>query len=95
MLPVLSRAERRRIERIIHKTNDKEHARRLTAISMLHQGYNVSPVHQFNVCSVGIRNAALMASKVNNADNFVLCHTHKLTHLGTDSTCLLALGQSY
>ena len=39
MLPVLSRAERRHIEKVIHKTNDKEHARRLTAILMLHQGH--------------------------------------------------------
>ena len=45
MLPVLSRAERRRIEKIIHKTNDKEHARRLTAILMLHQGHTILTVH--------------------------------------------------
>ena len=51
MLPVLSRAERRRIEKIIYKTNDKEHARRLTAILMLHQGQTVSMVHQLTAAA--------------------------------------------
>lgn len=51
MLPVLSRAERRRIEKVIHKTNDKEHARRLTAILMLHQGHTVSTVHRLTAAA--------------------------------------------
>jgi transposase len=51
MLPVLSRAERRRIEKVIHKTNDKEHARRLTAILMLHQGHTISTVHQLTAAA--------------------------------------------
>ena len=51
MLPVLSRPERRRIEKIIHKTTDKEHARRLTAILMLHQGHTSLSVHQLTAAS--------------------------------------------
>jgi transposase len=51
MLPVLSRPERKRIEKIIHKTQDKEHSRRLTAILMLHQGHSVSTVHQLTAAA--------------------------------------------
>jgi hypothetical protein len=55
MLQVLSRAERRRIEKIIHKTNDKEHAWRLTAILMLHQGHTVSTVHPLTAARSSIQ----------------------------------------
>ena len=51
MLPVLPRAERRRIEKIIHKTKDKEHARRLTAILMLHQGHTILSVHRLTAAA--------------------------------------------
>ncbi|MFD1804235.1 IS630 family transposase [Mixta tenebrionis] len=39
-----SRTERRRMQKTIHKTHDKNHARRLTAMLMLHQGMTVTDV---------------------------------------------------
>ncbi|HHQ4590612.1 TPA: IS630 family transposase, partial [Aeromonas veronii] len=38
ILPPLPRPQRRRIHKIIHATRDKEHARRLMAILLLHEG---------------------------------------------------------
>lgn len=38
------RAERRLMQKTIHKTKDKNHARRLTAMLMLHRGDTVSHV---------------------------------------------------
>ena len=44
-LPPLPRPNRRRIHKIIHTTRDKEHARRLMAILLLHEGRSVTDVH--------------------------------------------------
>jgi len=40
----ISRDERRLMQKAIHKTRDKNHARRLTAMLMLHRGERVSDV---------------------------------------------------
>jgi len=41
----LPRPERRRIHKLIHTTRDKDHARRLMAILLLHEGRTVCDVH--------------------------------------------------
>ena len=46
ILPPLPRSQRRRIHKIIHTTRDKEHARRLMAILLLHEGRSVTDVRQ-------------------------------------------------
>jgi len=46
-MPILApipRDERRLMQKAIHKTRDKNHARRLTAMLMLHRGDRVSDV---------------------------------------------------
>lgn len=48
--PIL-RAERRLMQKTIHKTRDKNHARRLTAILMLHWGDRVSEVARTLCCA--------------------------------------------
>ncbi|KAB0557324.1 IS630 family transposase, partial [Pantoea stewartii subsp. stewartii] len=40
----IPRTERRLMQKTIHKTKDKNHARRLTAMLMLHRGDTVSHV---------------------------------------------------
>ncbi len=40
----IPRGERRLMQKAIHKTRDKNHARRLTAMLMLHRGERVSDV---------------------------------------------------
>lgn len=45
ILPPLPRPQRRRIHKIIHTTRDKDHARRLLAILLLHEGGSVTEVH--------------------------------------------------
>ena len=45
ILPPLPRSQRRRIHKIIHTTRDKEHARRLMAILLLHEGRSIADVH--------------------------------------------------
>ncbi|EIQ44877.1 transposase, IS630 family [Shigella sonnei 3226-85] len=42
----ISRDERRLMQKAIHKTHDKNYARRLTAMLMLHRGDRVSDVDQ-------------------------------------------------
>ena len=44
MLTLPDRAERRRIIQKMHKTNDRDHCRRLNAILLLANGYNVTEV---------------------------------------------------
>ncbi|OCE06019.1 transposase [Shigella sonnei] len=41
----ISRDERRLMQKAIHKTHDKNYARRLPAMLMLHRGDRVSDVH--------------------------------------------------
>lgn len=48
--PIL-RNERRLMKKTIHKTHDKNHARRLTAILMLHRGERVSNVARMLCCA--------------------------------------------
>lgn len=45
ILPALPRPQRHRIHKIIHATRDKEHARRLMAILLLHEGHTATDVH--------------------------------------------------
>ena len=45
ILPSLPLPQRRRIHNIIHSTHDKDHARRLMAILLLHEGRSVTDVH--------------------------------------------------
>ncbi|CCP01697.1 Insertion elementuncharacterized 39 kDa protein [Erwinia amylovora Ea644] len=40
----IPRSKRRRMQKTLHKTRDKNHARRLTAMLMLHRGDRVSNV---------------------------------------------------
>ncbi len=47
----IPRNERRLMKKTIHKTHDKNHARRLTAILMLHRGYRVSDVARTLCCA--------------------------------------------
>ncbi len=47
----IPRAERRLMQKTIHKTRDKNHARRLTAILMLHRGDRVSDVARTLCCA--------------------------------------------
>ncbi len=42
ILAPLCRAERKRMQKLIQKTNDKRFARRLMAMLMLHQGLSAS-----------------------------------------------------
>ena len=44
ILTLPDRAERRRIEKKIHKTKDKDHCRRLNAILLLAEGHTVTAV---------------------------------------------------
>lgn len=86
MLPVLPRAERRRIEKIIHKTKDKEHARRLTAILMLHQGHTILSVHRLTAASRSsiqrwlswYQECGISGLESKHVGAFVLCHIIKL-----------------
>lgn len=43
--------ERRLMQKTIHKTSDKNHARRLTAMMMLHRGDRVSDVARTLCCA--------------------------------------------
>lgn len=45
ILPPLCRAERKQLQKLIHKTKDKHFARRLIAMLMLHQGLSITDVH--------------------------------------------------
>lgn len=47
----ISRTERRLMQKAIHKTRDKNHARRLTAMLMLHRGERVSDVARTLCCA--------------------------------------------
>lgn len=59
-MPIIApipRDERRLMQKAIHKTCDKNHARRLTAMLMLHRGDRVSDVARTLCCarsSVGL-----------------------------------------
>lgn len=53
-MPIIApipRAERRLMQKTIHKTRDKNHARRLTALLMLHRGDRVSDVARTLCCA--------------------------------------------
>ncbi len=53
-MPIIApipRDERRLMQKAIHKTRDKNHARRLTAILMLHRGDRVSDVAKTLCCA--------------------------------------------
>lgn len=53
-MPIIApipRTERRVMQRTIHKTRDKNHARRLTAMLMLHLGERVSDVARTLCCA--------------------------------------------
>ena len=45
ILPPLCRAERKQLQKLIHKTKDKHSAGRLIAMLMLHQGLSITDVH--------------------------------------------------
>ncbi|MGU5084030.1 helix-turn-helix domain-containing protein, partial [Escherichia coli] len=47
----ISRTERRLMQKAIHQTRDKNHARRLTAMLMLHRGDRVSDVARTLCCA--------------------------------------------
>jgi len=47
----IPRTERRLMQKTIHKTRDKNHARRLTAMLMLHRGDRVSDVARTLCCA--------------------------------------------
>lgn len=47
----IPRDERRLMQKMIHKTRDKNHARRLTAMLMLHRGDRVSDVARTLCCA--------------------------------------------
>ncbi|MGL3134904.1 hypothetical protein ACSVGH_29080, partial [Klebsiella pneumoniae] len=47
----IPRGERRLMQKAIHKTRDKNHARRLTAMLMLHRGELVSDVARTFCCA--------------------------------------------
>lgn len=47
----ISRDERRLMQKAIYKTRDKNHARRLTAMLMLHRGDRVSDVTRTLCCA--------------------------------------------
>lgn len=69
-MPIIApipRTERRLMQRTIHKTCDKNHARRLTAMLMLHRGERVSDVARTLCCarsSVGRWSTELLAIKI-------------------------------
>ncbi len=44
-MPILQLLQRHRIQKITHATGDKEHARRLMAILLLHEGHTITYVH--------------------------------------------------
>ncbi|EEV9229885.1 IS630 family transposase, partial [Escherichia coli] len=53
-MPIIApipRTERRLMQKTIHKTKDKNHARRFTAMLMLHRGYAVSYVAKTLCCA--------------------------------------------
>lgn len=53
-MPIIApipRSERRLMQKAIHKTPDKNHARRLTAMLMLHRGDRVSDVARTLCCA--------------------------------------------
>lgn len=53
-MPIIApipRGERRLMQKAIHKTRDKNHARRLTAMLMLHRGERVSDVARTLCCA--------------------------------------------
>ncbi len=53
-MPIITpipRDERRLMQKTIHKTRDKNHARRLTAMQMLHRGDRVSDVARTLCCA--------------------------------------------
>lgn len=45
ILTPICRAERKRMQKLIHKTKDKHFARRIIAMLMLHQGQSITAVH--------------------------------------------------
>lgn len=47
----ISRTERRMMQKNVHRTKDKNHARRLTAMLMLHRGDSVSYVARTLCCA--------------------------------------------
>ncbi len=47
----ISDAERSLMQKTLHKTGDKNHARRLTAMLMLHRGDSVSDVAKTLCCA--------------------------------------------
>ncbi len=52
-MPIIApipRNERRQMEKIVHKTTDKNHSRRLMAMLMLHRGESLSYVAK-NLCA--------------------------------------------
>lgn len=51
IIATIPRDERRLIQKAIHKTHDKNHARRLTAMLMLHRGDSVSSVARTLCCA--------------------------------------------
>lgn len=52
IIALIPRTERRQMQKMVHKTKDKNHARRLTAMLMLHRGDSVSHVARM-LSSVG------------------------------------------
>ncbi|WP_163366677.1 helix-turn-helix domain-containing protein, partial [Klebsiella aerogenes] len=53
-MPIIApkpRDERRLMQKAIHKTRDKNHARRLTAMLMLHRGERISDVARTLCCT--------------------------------------------
>ncbi|EJL19953.1 transposase, is630 family [Shigella sonnei str. Moseley] len=59
----ISRDERRLMQKAIHKTHDKNYARRLTAMLMLHRGDRVSDVARTLCCAVPLLDAGLTGSR--------------------------------
>ncbi|MBA0020495.1 helix-turn-helix domain-containing protein, partial [Xenorhabdus nematophila] len=53
-MPIIApipRSERRQMKKFIHKTRDKDYARRLMALLMLHEGKTVSALSRTLHCS--------------------------------------------
>ncbi len=50
-IALIPRDKRRRIQKTIHKTRDKGHVRRRTAMLMLHRGDKVSDVAKMRCCA--------------------------------------------
>ncbi len=74
----ISRTERRLMQKTIHKTRGKNHARRLTTMLMLHRGDRVSGVARTLFC----------------ARSSVGCWIHWLTLSGADGLVSLPAGRA-